>query len=153
MDSLTTASPGNSTGAETPSVPLVRSIADLPGPKGVPVLGNMLQIDSLRFHRVLEDWAREFGTMYKIRMGRKSAVVISDNALIANLLRDRPDALRRSSRTSRILTELGTSGVFTDEGRVAQATKIGDARPHAGSDTTVFSHHGRDDRALTVALA
>lgn len=64
----------------------------------------------------MERWAREYGEMCQVRLGRKTIVVISNNALIANLLRDRPDALRRSSRTSAMLTELGTSGVFTEEG-------------------------------------
>ena len=114
MNLPVTASNNDSLNADNAAA--TRRVADLPGPKGVPVLGNMLQIESLQFHRVLEDWAREFGPMYKFRMGRKAIVVISDNTLIANLLRDRPDALRRSSRTSRILSELGTSGVFTDEG-------------------------------------
>ena len=93
-----------------------RRIADLPGPKAVPIFGNMLQIESLRFHQFLENWAREFGTMYKLKMGHKFIMVISDHVLIANLLRDRPDALRRTTRTSRLLSEMGTTGVFTDEG-------------------------------------
>ncbi len=94
----------------------LRRIADLPGPKGLPLVGNAWQLDSLQFHRGLENWARQFGPMYKIKLGRKPILVISDNALIAGLLRDRPDAVRRSSRTSAILDELGTSGVFTHEG-------------------------------------
>ncbi len=94
----------------------LRRIADLPGPKGLPLVGNAWQLDSLQFHQGLENWAREFGSIYKIRLGRKPILIISDNALIAGLLRDRPDGLRRSSRSSTILTELGTSGVFSHEG-------------------------------------
>ncbi|HEX7641628.1 MAG TPA: cytochrome P450 [Burkholderiaceae bacterium] len=94
----------------------LRRISDLPGPKGLPLLGNAWQLDSLQFHQGLENWAREFGPLYKIKLGRKPILVVSDIELIAGLLRDRPDALRRSSRTSTILAELGTSGVFTHEG-------------------------------------
>jgi cytochrome P450 len=94
----------------------LRRVADLPGPKGVPLLGNMLQFDAMQGHLTLENWARKYGSMYKFHAGRQLVVVISDNALIAGLLRDRPDALRRGSRLSDMLTELGTSGVFTHEG-------------------------------------
>lgn len=98
------------------AAPRLRRIADLPGPRGLPLIGNAWQLDSLQFHVGLENWAREFGPIYKIKLGRKPIVIVSDNVLIANLLRDRPDGLRRSSRTSTILTELGTTGVFSDEG-------------------------------------
>lgn len=56
-----------------------RRIADLPGPKGVTLLGNMPQIDSMQFHRALENWASEFGPYYRIRLGRKQMLVLSDN--------------------------------------------------------------------------
>jgi cytochrome P450 len=94
----------------------LRRIADLPGPKGIPLLGNMLQIESIRFHQILENWAREFGPFYRMRMGRKQLLVVSDHATIAGFLRDRPEAIRRSSRTANALDELGTCGVFTAEG-------------------------------------
>ena len=93
-----------------------RELADVPGPKGVPLFGNMLQIESTQFHLALENWAHEFGPYYKIRLGSKQILIISDQVVIGQLLRDRPEALSRSSRTSLALTELGTSGVFTDEG-------------------------------------
>jgi cytochrome P450 len=107
--------PGQSIDSDQQSGRL-RRIADLPGPRSLPLVGNMLDIDSLRFHSVLEQWAREYGTMFKVRLGRKTIVAISDNTLIASLLRDRPEALRRSSRTSKMLMELATHGVFTEEG-------------------------------------
>ena len=33
-----------------------RRIDDLPGPRGIPLLGNLLQIDAPRMHRQLEQW-------------------------------------------------------------------------------------------------
>jgi len=96
--------------------PVIRTLADLPSPKGLPLVGNAFQIDSMRFHRTLEDWAREFGPMYRFRGGPKELVVVSDPALIGVLLRDRPDAMRRTSRSARAFQELGTIGVFSAEG-------------------------------------
>jgi len=43
------------TKAEPPAARL-RRFFDLPGPKGVPLLGNALQIKPEAFHRILEGW-------------------------------------------------------------------------------------------------
>ncbi len=94
----------------------VRTIAQLPGPKGVPILGNARQIAPRQFHRTLEQWAREYNGTYKFRVARRTFVVVSDRDAIANILRDRPVAFRRSSRTARMLEEAGTRGLFTAEG-------------------------------------
>ena len=93
-----------------------RSIADLPGPRGVPLLGNLRQIQPGRFHRNMEDWAREFGPIYRFTMLKRSFVVVSRRETIASMLRDRPDTFRRSTRTARMLEEAGTRGLFTAEG-------------------------------------
>lgn len=54
------------------SVPAgIRLIADLPGPKGVPLFGNLWQLESPQFHLALENWAREFGPRYKFHAGRQ----------------------------------------------------------------------------------
>jgi cytochrome P450 len=94
----------------------LRRIADLPGPKGLPLLGNSLQIKSIRFHQVLEDWAREFGQYYRVSVGRRQVLVVSDPAAITTFFRIRPESIRRSSRVADSLNELGTRGVFTAEG-------------------------------------
>jgi cytochrome P450 len=101
------------TGAATPPV---RTIAELPGPKGIPILGNARQIEPQQFHRTLEKWARQYDGPYKFRVARRTFVVVSDRDVIANILRDRPVVFRRSSRTARMLEEAGTRGLFTAEG-------------------------------------
>jgi cytochrome P450 len=93
-----------------------RRIADLPGPRGRPLLGNVRDINVRPMHQVLEGWGREFGAMYRFRIMRKEFVVTADRDVIAALLRDRPDAIRRSSRTAEMLNEVGTRGLFTAEG-------------------------------------
>ncbi|RFP20275.1 cytochrome P450 [Duganella sp. BJB488] len=96
--------------------PELRSIADLPGPKGRPLMGNVRDINRRPLHQALEDWSRQFGAMYRFRVMRKTILATSDRDLIASLLRDRPDAVRRSSRTADMLNEVGTRGLFTAEG-------------------------------------
>jgi cytochrome P450 len=98
------------------TIATARTLADLPGPKGIPFLGNVFQMESNRFHQSLEKWAKKFGPLYKIQIGRKPLLIISDADMIGALLRDRPDAIRRSSRTASAINDLGVSGVFSDEG-------------------------------------
>jgi hypothetical protein len=44
-----------------------RQLKDLPGPRGLPLLGNLLQLDVKRVHTILEQWADEYGDFYKPR--------------------------------------------------------------------------------------
>jgi cytochrome P450 len=93
-----------------------KNIGDLPGPKSRPLLGNVREIRARPFHHVLEDWGREYGPLYRFRIMRKQMLATSDRDMIAALLRDRPDMMRRSSRTAEMLNEIGTRGLFTAEG-------------------------------------
>ena len=103
-----------------PSIPApvtaLRKFAELPGPPGIPLLGNMLQIDPVHYHQAMEDWAEKYGLYFRVRIGRKQMLVLSDSAAIAGILRNRPDALRRSPRVTAPLNELGARGLFTAEG-------------------------------------
>jgi len=103
-------------GAMLPETTTTRAFDDLPAPRGIPWFGNALQIDSLQFHVTLENWARQFGSMYRFQGGPRKLMVVSDPALIGTMLRDRPDAFRRTVRSERVLKELGTTGVFSAEG-------------------------------------
>ncbi|MFT4103409.1 MAG: cytochrome P450 [Burkholderiaceae bacterium] len=97
--------------------PRLREIRDLPGPSGWPLLGNSLQIESSRFHRQLEDWARENGPLFQLRMGRHRFLVVADHRVVAAVLRDRPDGFRRSERLETLGVEMGLlPGVFSSSG-------------------------------------
>lgn len=105
---------------EIPSAPAPhrpRQFNDLPGPPGVPVFGNALQIDTSSMHLQLEAWCREFGPLYKMRLGKRKVVVVGDHEEIATILRDRPDGFRRTLRLEEVWTEMGlTPGVFGANG-------------------------------------
>jgi cytochrome P450 len=95
----------------------LRRFVDLPGPRALPVVGNLLQIKPPRLHLQLEDWARTYGPVFRLQLGPKPAVVFGDHALVQAMLRDRPDGFRRSTRLLEISQEMGLpSGVFNATG-------------------------------------
>jgi cytochrome P450/nitrite reductase/ring-hydroxylating ferredoxin subunit len=95
-----------------------RSLDDLPGPKGLPLVGNLHQIDATKVHLILEAWAARYGPTFQFRMGSTRVVATSDPALIEEALRARPETFRRSAKTDLIMTEIGIRGVFNAEGEV-----------------------------------
>jgi cytochrome P450 len=88
----------------------------LPGPPAVPLLGNAHQLPAGAVHACLEQWAREYGPMYRFRAGSQSIVVLSDPVLIGEILRHRPGGFMRGARLAAAIDEIGLAGVFTAEG-------------------------------------
>jgi cytochrome P450 len=94
----------------------VRTLSDLPSPRGLPLLGNALQLDPLRLHLILEQWAEAFGSVYTIGLGPKRIFVCSDPNLLQTVLRERPDRYRRFSPIESVIKEMKANGVFSVEG-------------------------------------
>ena len=91
-------------------------LAGLPGPRGLPLLGNMHQIDLKRLNIVLEEWADEYGPLYRFRLGTRDALVVADVDAAHTMLRQRPDRFRRLSAIESVFEEMGIAGVFSTEG-------------------------------------
>ena len=81
-----------------PPTPL-RRIADIPGPRGWPLLGNMPQLDVPRMHTQFEAWAARYGPIYRVRFLLQDALVVSRPDMVAAIFRDRPDGWRRHRNT------------------------------------------------------
>ena len=94
----------------------VRSLASLPSPKGLPLLGNALALDPRRMHLILEGWCRDFGPAYTIGLGPKKVFVSADPELLQTALRERPERYRRFAPIESVIAEMGFNGVFSVEG-------------------------------------
>lgn len=96
-----------------------RSVAPaaLPGPRGLPWIGNLHRIRRSAFHQTLEAGVAHWGPVYRFRFGRQPMVVVADAELANAVLKARPDAFRRSSQLERVsVMGVGTGGVFMAEG-------------------------------------
>ena len=100
--------------ARTDSVPM--RISDLPGPRGLPVIGNLLDLRLDRLHLTLEDWAERYGPVFRVRFGRNPLVVVSDKDTAQHILIQRPHGFRRTRRLQSVAREMGLQGVFASEG-------------------------------------
>src|SRR5688572_11605354 len=63
-------------GDVAPATPM--TIADLPGPRGLAIVGNAMDLEPAAMHRTLEGWARQYGSTYTVKLGRKRFVVTAE---------------------------------------------------------------------------
>lgn len=91
------------------------TIKSLPGPKGYPLVGNLFSLDLPNLHKQIEDWADEFGDIYRLNLGIFDQLVITRPSMIQAILNARPDGFIRNSKMNKIIREGGVHGVFNSE--------------------------------------
>jgi len=102
---------------KTTTAKATRRLKDLPGPRGWPLLGNVLQITPTRIHLDLECWASAFGPLFRVRLAGSTLLVIADHELLAEVMRDRPDGFGRIQLNRGTGKQMDlTQGVFYAEG-------------------------------------
>jgi len=98
------------------SATATRRLRDLPAPRGLPLVGNLFQLDIASLHRTVENWHRQYGDYYRFRNARREMLVVADPEAIATMLRDRPDGFHRTHRMASIADSMGFKGVFSANG-------------------------------------
>ncbi len=88
----------------------------LPGPRGLPLLGNYHQTKPERFHLILEDWYRQYGDVYQLTLGQERAVTIADPDMVQTILQARPEEFARLNGIRQTIEEMGVEGLFSAEG-------------------------------------
>ena len=95
----------------------LREVADLPGPRALPLVGNLFQIRRKRLHQCVEAWGREYGPFFRFKLGPRTLLAVTDSEALSTALRDRPDGFRRTKLLETIGLEMGlTPGVFGANG-------------------------------------
>ncbi|ORX89854.1 cytochrome P450 [Basidiobolus meristosporus CBS 931.73] len=88
----------------------------IPGPKGIPIFGNLFQLRFTHFSRDLEGWAWKYGTVFRLNMLHKPFLVISDIQMCHEILKARPDGFSRGLGLAKVAEGLGFNGLFSQEG-------------------------------------
>ncbi len=99
-----------------PGATKLRTLNELPGPRGIPLLGNALDIKPKELHRLVSAWAEQFGSLFVFRVATTRILTVSDAETIQQLLRDRPDRFRRWRKIAGILADIKADGLFGAEG-------------------------------------
>jgi cytochrome P450/nitrite reductase/ring-hydroxylating ferredoxin subunit len=100
-----------------------RTLDDLPGPRGLPFLGNTHQLELTNVHLILERWAAQYGPVYLFRMGSVRVVAVSDPRWCEQVLRARPEIFTRQCQIAPVFSEMGGEGVFSAEGDAWRAQR------------------------------
>ncbi|KAK4486406.1 hypothetical protein RD792_009080 [Penstemon davidsonii] len=58
-----------------------------PGPKGLPLVGNLLSLDP-ELHTYFSNLAQKYGPIYKLKLGQKIGIVITSPAIAKEVLKD-----------------------------------------------------------------
>jgi trans-cinnamate 4-monooxygenase len=89
-----------------------------PGPAAVPVFGNWLQVGNDLNHRFLARLSARYGPVFRLRLGVRNLVVVSDPALAAEVLH--VQGAEFGSRPRNVVFDVFTAGgadmVFTEYG-------------------------------------
>jgi cytochrome P450 len=93
-----------------------KRLSDLPGPPGLPIVGNLFQIDTTRLHLIAEEWHRRYGECFRFSIAGRRFMAISNPETIGAVLRDRPEGFQRSSRVSMTAREMLFDGLFAANG-------------------------------------
>jgi cytochrome P450 len=77
------------------------------------MLGNAHQFEPESFHLQLEEWTKEFGSLFRFQITDRNFLGVSDPAVIATVLERRAEIFFKGPRLVQVAKDLGFHGLFT----------------------------------------
>ncbi|HDC4802769.1 TPA: cytochrome P450 [Escherichia coli] len=94
----------------------MRYLNQLPSPPTRGILGHVHYLKQGNVHRQMLEWKKQLGELYRLRVGIKQALVVTEPELIRQILKQRPQLFRRITNIESVFDEAGMNGVFSAEG-------------------------------------
>lgn len=69
--------------------PLLKGCKPLPGPPGLPIIGNLHQIPEDYPWRKFKEWSDIYGPIMEVKMGKERLIVLSNSETVKELLERR----------------------------------------------------------------
>ncbi|KAF3153305.1 hypothetical protein TWF594_000326 [Orbilia oligospora] len=99
-------------GAECPISKKMKAIKPVPGPPGLPLVGNIFDIDLVTPLKTLEGFADQYGPIYKLSLGGKELLVLSSWELIHECCDEKRFAKQVAGGLEQVRNGVG-DGLFT----------------------------------------
>ncbi|CAL8133539.1 unnamed protein product [Orchesella dallaii] len=92
------------------------NLKEIPGPKGLPFIGNVLQLGKFANDQFTK-WSKEYGPIYKVHLGSQMVVIISDPKMSKEIFTHDPAfAGRPKIEGTDVYLEQPGVGMFSSEG-------------------------------------
>eukprot|EP01122_Echinamoeba_exundans_P012185 TRINITY_DN5045_c0_g1_i2.p1 TRINITY_DN5045_c0_g1~~TRINITY_DN5045_c0_g1_i2.p1 ORF type:complete len:176 (+),score=8.74 TRINITY_DN5045_c0_g1_i2:266-793(+) len=88
----------------------------LPGPAGLPLIGNLHQIRLKYYHVDIANWAKQYGPNFEFSLLNNRCVAVSDPEISKKILWNRPNGFSRPKTVTTAFEKYGALGVFSFEG-------------------------------------
>lgn len=95
----------------------MNSFEQLPMPPTAGLLGHVSFLKKTNIHLQLIEWTEKYGNQFRLRLGIKNVLVLSDPKLVKQLLKSRPDEFRRLKNIESVFEEAQVNGIFSAEGK------------------------------------
>jgi len=89
-----------------------------PGPKGLPIIGNLLQLDISNLHLQFSQFSKKYGPLFSLQLGLRPAIVVSSAEIAKEVLKNHDHVFsnRPISYGQNILCYNGSEIVFAPYG-------------------------------------
>ncbi|KAN0030205.1 hypothetical protein ACTA71_009966 [Dictyostelium dimigraforme] len=99
-----------------------RKNSNIPGPNGIPVFGNLLSLGG-EMHLKLQEWYKNYGSVYSIRMGNIDTVVLTEYPTIRKAFVDNSNAFANRYQLKSRVVLTGAKDLAIQNGEIHSLLK------------------------------